>query len=1042
MQFIEQKVQSTCQKMKALCVHEIQAFKDGVTYVKSGYKQSNLPPEEGRVPYCGESLEKDSHYWFRVAFHTPPFPDCGPKADAQYLFRFYTGRNGAWDALNPQALVYLNGRMVQGLDINHTTVTLSPDTNYTADVYLYTGNASGTAGMSLMLLDKAIEHLYYDLWVALEAARCLDRNSYDYAESMRALEECVNAIDFRQTEGEVFRASVLRADTLLQQEYYQKLCGRSHAEVSCTGHTHIDVAWLWTLSQTREKAQRSFATVLQLMEEYPEYIFFSSQPQLLAFVKQEAPELFEEIKRRVADGRFELDGAAWLEHDCNLISGESMVRQLLYGKRFLKQEFGVDSRIMWLPDVFGYSAAMPQILRKSGVDKFVTSKISWSETNLFPYDTFMWQGIDGTEIFTNFITARNLPQAGDPGWFTTYNGTISPSMALGTIQRYQQKEFNRDTFIPFGFGDGGGGPTREMLETQRRMALGLPGIPNTKIRTVKEYLRRTEHNFEENTARLGRTPKWVGELYLELHRGTYTSIAKVKKNNRECEFLLQQAESLAAFAALSGAYDYPTEALDDAWKTVLLNQFHDIIPGSSIYDVYEESDQQFQKVRGTAQSIIEQAASVLAQQAVQGTGLDRRPPLKGSAPCSPAQTVQTAQDREWFWVYNPTPFDGGALVDVQGEKRYTGVIPAHGCCLSPLQPLKYSVKAQRLTLENDCYVIRFDNSGAIVSLYDKRAGREVVQPGQKANELAAFEDDPRQYDAWEITGYYRQKKYVLDAPAESTPILEGARAGLRFQKAYLSSSVVQTVYLYEDSPRIDFVTEIDWQEEHQLLKAFFPFDLHATKATYEIQFGHIERPTHENTSWDAAKFEVCAHKWADVSENGYGVSLLNDCKYGHSANGSTLALTLLKCATYPNPNADKGHHAFTYSLLPHMGDFREAGTIPEAYRLNQAFLCRPISAAGIRETDTQPFAFVSSDRENVVVETIKKACDSDDLIVRLYESHDRRDRVTLTFGFDLKAAALCDLMENELSSLAVDGRSVTFPIQNFEIVTLKVTPQL
>lgn len=986
---------------------------EGFTCCAAPYKTSNTPPEGPWLPWdpAGRLLGRDAHYWFHRHFTAPAAAE-----GQQLFFQLRTGNEGGWDSVNPQGIVYLNGELVQGLDINHRLLLLEPGKEYDLHVYMYTSMMppdrmpeAGRFQASLVWIDTEVEALYYDLKVPLDASQYVRQSGSEYWQILKALDGAVRLLDLRE-DGERFRASVTGAREYLRREFYGKACGGDAPVVHCVGHTHIDVAWLWSLAQTREKAQRSFATALRLMEQYPEYVFMSSQPQLYQYVKEDAPELYAQILQRVREGRWEVEGAMWLEADCNLTSGESLVRQILHGKRFMQREFGVDSRTLWLPDVFGYSAALPQILQKSGVDRFFTTKISWNETNKMPYDMFLWQGIDGTEIFTCFGTARDLPRPDQSDTCTTYVGNTEPRMVLGTWERFQQKECSRHTLLTFGYGDGGGGPTRHHLEVQRRMSSGLPGMPRTEIGTTDRYFAQVEQDFRAQAEASGRVPRWVGELYLEFHRGTYTSIAKNKRNNRRSEFLYQKAETLSILADLLCRKSYPADALHEGWQTILLNQFHDIIPGSSIHEVYEDSDRQYAGVLLRGNQIAESALRTLAD----------RVPGRGSL------------------VYNPLGFVRSGLVDCGGQTCWVEDVPAMGWKIVAPEGTASRVQAVDRTLENDCYRLELDGTGAIASLFDKRAGRELCQSGRRLNELQVFEDFPRDYDAWEISAYYKDKMWPVER-VRSIEIVDGcARRGLRVVKTYGASEITQTIFLYDWSPRIDFETEAEWHQRHQLLKAVFPLDLHTTQAAYEIQFGHVCRPTHSNTSWDAARFEVCAHKWADLSENGYGVALLNDCKYGHSAEGSTLTLSLLKSSTYPDPEADQGRHAFTYSLLPHMGDLREAGVVQESYCLNQPLMSAPLSGCG--EGLPEMFSLVHCDQPNVILETVKQAEDGGDLILRFYEAFDRRVQASLTLGIPFSDVTVCDLMEVPVSTpeVSVSGQTITLPVRNFEIVTLRI----
>ena len=793
-----------------------------------------------------------------------------------------------------------------------------------------------------------------------------------------------------------------KAIDYLEKEVYQK--GSSEITTVCIGHTHIDVAWLWTLTQTREKVQRSFATAVSLVKRYPEYKFMSSQAVLYQYLKEECPPLYEQIKQLVKEKRWEAEGAMWVEADCNLSSGESLIRQILYGKRFFREEFGVENDILWLPDAFGYSAAMPQILKKCGITKFVTSKISWNETNQMPYDTFLWQGIDGTKILSYFLTAQDKQRGADPVRYTTYVGNITPAQVAGTWDRYQNKDLNNETLLTFGYGDGGGGPTDEMLEVARRLKHGVPGCPAVRIDFAGNFLNR----LEEKTANYRKLPVWVGELYLELHRGTYTTMGKNKRNNRKSEYLYQQVEFWSLFASRLGLL-YPEKELRSGWELILLNQFHDILPGSSIGEVYKESDRQYTQIFEKGSRLLEAAQRSIAQKIQTDGGL---------------------------LVFNPHSFPYSGPVECGGAYYLVDNIPPKGYQVVPIAPVESKVSVTENCMENPFLRVELEN-GNITRIFDKRRSRELLKAGQRANILQACEDIPRDWDAWEICDYYDEKIWELTDTDQVEILHEGTRAGLRITKTFLSSTIIQRIYLYDCSSRIDFETTVDWQQQHILLKALFPMDIHAEKATYDIQFGTVERPTHKNTSWDAARFEVCAHKFADISEDDYGVSLMNDCKYGYDITDGNMRLTLLKSPTYPNPTADRGRHEFTYSLYPHEGNYTEGGTFSSAFALNippQAMVL-PAQSGPLEDC----FSFVSCDKDNIIIETIKKAEDSDAMILRLYDAYNRRCQVTLTFGFDPRQVFLTDMLEHCVQPLPVHGRSVTLPVGPFEIITLAVT---
>ncbi len=1007
MDFKAEKIRVACDKLLELST-EVLEYIDGFEVAECGYKGISNKPDESAVFQKFEKgsrlYGKDHHFWFRNKIKTPPQKD-----GKEIYFRLTTGREGKWDAANPQGLVYLNGEIVQGLDVNHTVLQLEFDKEYDILIYFYVGmiNKSIDFIPEFITTDIKITDVYYDIHVPFDAAACFDENNDNYITIIKYLDEAVKKINFLVPKSPEFYASLDDASKYLKDVFYGSICGKSEQIVNCIGHTHIDVAWQWTVAQTREKAQRSFSTVLKLMKKYPEYKFMSSQPQLFEFVKQDAPELYERIKKAVAEKKFELEGSMWLEADCNLASGESLIRQILFGKRFFKEEFGVDNKSVWLPDVFGYNAALPQIMKKCGIDYFVTSKISWNETNTIPHDSFMWQGIDGSEIFTYFITAQDLPKDGKPLNITTYVGYIRPSQVLGTWKRYQDKKYNNETLITFGFGDGGGGPTADMLEQQKRLAYGIPGIPKTKIDFSRNFLERAKENFDEYCDMCGYTPKWVGELYLEMHRGTYTSIAKNKRNNRKSEFMYQKAEALSITDNLLFGTEYPYDKIRNAWKIILLNQFHDILPGSSIFEVYEDTDREYAEIMKTGSDMINEKM---------------------------LRTVSGIKTDGGVFIYNPNAFECSTVATLGDEKIYVENIPSLG-----YKVLKNFGSSNGITFENGIvntpfYEVKFDEYANIVSLYDKENSREVV--GGTFNEFEIYEDFPREYDAWEITDYYKDKVYRLDKPLSITGEKCGCAYRLTIKRSFLSSEITQNIYFYENIRRIDFDTEIDWKQEHQLMKISFPVNVHATEAAYDIQFGNIKRPTHGNTSWDKAKFEVCAHKWADISEDDYGLSILNDCKYGYSAEGSTLKLTVLKSATYPNPAADKEFHRFSYSLLPHSGNFKSAGTIKESYLFNN-----PLNAFAVSEQNgflPEQYSLVKADKDNIIVETVKKAEVGDDVIIRLYDTCDRKSNVHIDFGFEFEEAYICDMLENNEEKISDGGNSVDIHVNNFEIVTLKI----
>ena len=808
-EFVRDKVRLACEDLRRMSDKVIFPIEE-MKMCESDYKKTGEMPKPEDFNHIFRRNQRidgsDKHFWFSFKLNTPKIKD-----GRELRLRFTTGFEGGWDACNPQALIYLNGEAIQGIDINHREVWLEQEKEYDILIYFYVGiidpetknDCETKFNAELHEIDLAVESLYYDIHVPYESAVCLDEYDYNSILTFKYLEQACNMLDFRNPDSEEFHKSVDEAAKFLKEEFYEKECGTSRVTTSYVGHTHIDVAWKWTVAQTREKAQRSFATVLRLMEKYPEYIFMSSQPQLYQYVKEEQPELYEKIKQKVKDGSWEVEGAMWLEADCNLCSGESLVRQILYGKRFIKDEFGVDSRILWLPDVFGYSAALPQILKKSGVDKFVTSKIGWSETNSMPYDMFMWEGIDGTEIFTYFLTAIDHERYKVGDRMSLYVGDVTPQMHLGTWDRFQQKEYNDEVIVTFGYGDGGGGPTSEMIENSRRLNRGLPGMPKGEMTTAGRFLEKVEKNFNTNCKKLRHTPKWVGELYLELHRGTYTSMAKNKRYNRECEFLCQSTETLGVMNTILFGTEYPQDMLHENWTRLLLNQFHDIIPGSSIKEVYVDSDKDYAKVYeqvGTAnKNYVEKLAGSVCEAGI--------------------------------LVYNPNSFVSSDYVDCGDDLIYAKDIPAFGWKVVKPQVSDEAVKVFDKCIDSPIYCVKFDDDMNIISIYDKENDREVAAKGQKFNQLRIFEDRPKNWDNWEITSYYKVKAWDVNDVQSVETVKKNGAAGFKITRKYMNSTIEQTILLYENSRRIDVMTEADWHENHVLLKAIFPSEVHATKAS-------------------------------------------------------------------------------------------------------------------------------------------------------------------------------------------------------------------
>lgn len=1026
MRFIEDRISVICNELKELAFVKKEPV-SGVVYKKGLYfypheaDESAEPWEE----FDSKTMHwygPDKHYWFRAEYTVPK------SMDGKTLYLKVATQVDHWDyAKNPQFLLFVNGQMTQGMDLNHQTVMLErcakEGETYTIDLQGYTGVmfAELTFTMEAVEVDEKINEIYYDIVVPLQGFSRMQEDDKVRKDLRTILNNTVNLLDLRTPYSDSFYQSIEEAHNYIQKALYEDMSGYEDVIASCIGHTHIDVAWLWTVAQTREKVARSFSTVLKYMDEYPEYKFMSSQPALYQFLKERYPETYEKIKERVKEGRWEPEGGMWVEADCNLTSGESLVRQFLYGKKFFKDEFGIDSRILWLPDVFGYSGALPQIMKKSGIKYFMTTKLAWNQINKVPYDTMMWRGIDGSEIFTHLITTLGVGQS-EADFFTTYNGMLHPDAIMGGWHRYQNKDINNDILIAFGYGDGGGGPTREMLETSKRMEKGIRGIPKVRQEFAGNYFEELEERVEGNKS----LPVWEGELYFEYHRGTYTSMGRNKRSNRRCEQLLMDAELLEVLTGTS-----EKEEMDKIWRTVLLNQFHDILPGSSIAEVYEVTKKEYAEIESRLAEMIAEKLNLLMDggqdkiSVFNTLGFDRNDVVSLGDCHAAALTDESGK------IY---PVQETA----QGAVAYITDIPAKGGkTLQLLDTVKEEASRIQITengIETPFYRISIDENGLFTSIYDKECDREVLKPGEKGNLLRMYEDKPMHYDCWDIDMYYSEKYWDAEKADKIQWIEEGpVRATLEIQRTISNSVIKQKIHFYADSRRIDFSTWVDWKEHQHLLKVHFPVNIHSDEATFEVQFGNLKRKIHGNTSWDEARFESCGQKWMDISEGHYGVSLLNDCKYGYSAKDSNIALTLIKSGIEPNKTADQEEHVFTYALYPHKEVWCAAGTVQEAYKLNQP----AYAAAG--ELKNSGKSFISTDKNNIIIETVKPAENGDGMIVRLYDCENSLTKATLTFAEGmLESVEECNLMEEKEADIETCGNSFTVSVKPYEIKTYRV----
>jgi alpha-mannosidase len=851
--------------------------------------------------------------------------------------------------------------------------------------------------MRLCVFNDEVWHLWLDVAVLTGLVKTLPEKSVRRSRIIRCINEAINAL-----KDDV--AHVSRSREILKRELI-KPAAASDLNVLAVGHAHIDTAWLWPVRESVRKCARTFASQVSLLQRYPEYVFGASQPQHYQFVKDAYPALYQQIKELVKQKRWEPQGGMWVEADCNLISGESMIRQFLFGKNFFRDEFGIDVKNLWLPDVFGYSAAMPQIMKKCGIDYFLTQKISWSQVNEFPYHTFKWRGIDGSEVLTHF------PPEND------YNSQLNTASVVPGRDRFKEKDYIDEFISLFGVGDGGGGPKEEFIEYGKRMA-DLEGSPRVRFGHAADF-------FERLRAYRDIVPTWVGELYLELHRGTLTTQARVKKMNRKLELRLRAVELLWSCLPLA---QYPLSALAEIWRLVLINQFHDILPGSSVHLTYENTHKEHEQCMARCDQLVRQALTLLTQKhehALTCVNVLSYPVT--SIVELPAGWQGAAADEH------------GAPLPMQWEAervvvRLT-VPPLAGTTIYRIEakPIPITVNPT-LVLENELARYEFDRDATVRYAWDKKAQREILLTNGANNRLSLYNDRPNDWDAWDVDLHYEANLLENAHAVEVQRSADGpVRQGLFFTLSIGHSLIEQTVYLEADSKRLDFYTVVHWREKHRMLRVSFSANTRAENAHFDIQYGFCSRPTHRNTSWDLARFESVAQRYVDLSDADYGVALLNDCKYGHKVLDSTLDLNLLRSTNYPDYDADRGDHEFRYSLFPHQGNHVDADVMAEAARINQDLIV-------CENQQMMSLDFPCRlEGTGVCLEVIKRAEKEECLILRIVETHGRHSSGELHF-LQPRQVYATNLLEWTETLIESAVRSLPIHLAPFEILTLKIKP--
>ena len=849
-------------------------------------------------------------------------------------------------------------------------------------------------------VDSICEKYYLDckfIWEALEFIK----DEFIYESVYKALDDSLHIVDFDFDDIQV-RSSVRTASAFLDKAL-SEIRYSAQAKVFMDGHSHIDVAWLWRVQESERKSARTFINTLSLMDTYPDYTFTQSQAIIYDMVKENYPEVYARIKEKVKNGQWNIVGNTWVECDTNIASGEAMIRQLLYGSEFFRKEFGVTSEIYWLPDCFGFSWALPQIIKRSGMKYFITAKLMNQDTNKFPHTLFRWKGADGSEIL-----AYNQR--------TPYQGDYNPEQIYNAAYRNDCKEMLKTSFGMFGYGDGGGGSTYRMIESAKRLR-AFPGLPEAEMAHPQKFFAGVENIREE-------LPVYSDELYYENHRGTYSSQAFIKKGNRKNEFLLTKGEMTGVF---SGGYD--KEETDRLWKVLLKNQFHDILPGTSIHEAMEDCRPDF--------AMLEECGNALLHKALSSLNSEVNAPEDGIIVWNlhshnVTGPVKVKTDRDVNAVMREYTENGERYIEFIAED-----VPSMGFRFYPFGEKKEApaVKCEKNVIENEFLRAELDENGIITSIFDKENNRETLCG--KGNEISVFLDKCIHETAWNLEQNYVKKQWILEK-AESIEVAESnsVRAVLRITRRFNKSTIMQDIILYAGRRQLDFDTTVDWQERDKVMKAAFDVDILNNEAAFETAHGAIMRPTHRNNPFDAAKFEQCAHKWADLSEGDYGVSILNDCKYGYDILGNKMRITMMRAPTCPDRTGDIGISTFVYSFYPHKGTWQTGGTVNSALELNFSLIGTEIKAQnGSAESGT---SFVSVSHDDFVIDAVKTAENGEGIILRGYESCSFRGERTITLGIPFTSVTECNLMEKDEQEIPVNGNSFTIKIKPFEVRTFRI----
>lgn len=973
---------------------------------------------KGMTIKCGDFfVGRDNYLWLEKKIKIP-----ARRVGFMPIGLFDFGKTGINNKYGFESLLYVNEKPYQGVDGNHQEVYFDMYANKTVKLtfLLWSGLEGGGLvkrikhtihSAKIGLLNENCDELYYLLKGLLDTLNIID----DETIKEKLVDVAINVSDLLSVE--LIDNKIIDESLNYLKDSLRRIKNNRKETIYLTGHSHIDVTWLWRLKHTREKTQRTFSTVLKLMQENPEFTFIQSQPQLYEFIKNDNPYLYKQIVEKIKEKRWQADGGMWVEADCNIPSGESLVRQFIYGINYIKDNFNKKCEYLWLPDVFGYSYALPQIMKLCDINTFMTTKISWNDTNEMPNDLFYWQGIDGSKILTYFMnTPNDNIRSVRYGKVSNYSAELAPMVAYGSWSRFKNKDLTNDLLISFGYGDGGGGPARYMIKNAK-VINQVAGLPKVKFDNPSNLFKKIHKNIEGK-----KVPVWKDELYLELHRATYTTQALNKKYNRKLEFKLLENEYYSVLCSLSGK-KYNNDILDKAWREVLLNQFHDNLPGSSIKEVYDDTTLSYEKVYESLDKLENNNINYLINESKDKYTLYR------FADVDIKENVFVKERRNGFFtcddkLLTSQKIKGGYLVNISLKPFKPTVIKFHNGIENKNKVIK--VNLHKHLIDTPFYSIKWNKKGFLNSIVVKENNMEILK-GQ-GNILRAYVNRPKQHDAWDIDIEYLDK--YDDVALDSVSLVEegNIRSVIEFKYHFNKSIIVQDLIVYTNNERIDFKTRANWHEDHRLLRSLFELNLNSSKATYDIQFGHLQRNTKWNNSWDKAKFEVCGHKWMDYSDKAFGVSLLNDCKYGYSAINNTIGISLLNSPKYPNPKADMGKHEFVYSLLPHKHKLG-LKTIDESLLLNENTKVINGKAKDLR-------CLIKKDNDAIKIDAIKKAIDDNGYIIHLHEVLGKNNVANIESDYHIKAYSETNLLEAKRKIIKKDKIELEF--KPFEIKVLRI----